>query len=66
MGYRKAAMMRRRQYVGGHYRTSRNGKTHWVEGHWRNDYGEGDATGCLSACVFVAFLLLVFILAAIS
>jgi len=37
MGYRKAAKMRRRQYVGGHYRTSKNGNTYWVSGHMRND-----------------------------
>ena len=37
MGYRRAAKMRRTQYVSGHYRTSKNGKTFWVEGHMRND-----------------------------
>ena len=37
MGYRKAAMMRRTQYVGGHYRTSKTGKNYWVSGHMRND-----------------------------
>ena len=58
--------MRRRQYVGGHYRTSRNGKTHWVEGHWRNDYGEGDATGCLSACVVLGLILLLLLFSLIS
>jgi len=42
MGYRKAAMMRRRQYVGGHYRTSKNGNTYWVSGHTRNDYPDFD------------------------
>ena len=38
MGYRKAARMRRTQWVGGHYRTSSTGKTYWVNGHVRNDY----------------------------
>jgi hypothetical protein len=33
--------MRRTQYVGGHYRTSKNGNVHWVSGHSRNDYGSG-------------------------
>ena len=38
MGYRKAAMMRRPQYVRGHYRTSKTGKTYWVGGHSRNGH----------------------------
>ena len=37
MGYRKAAMMRRTQYVGGHYRRGKNGGRHWVRGHVRNE-----------------------------
>ena len=36
MGYRRAAMERRPQYVRGHWRTSKNGHTYWVEGHGRN------------------------------
>ena len=39
MGYRNAARMHRRQWVGGHYRTSKKGKVFWVSGHTRNDYG---------------------------
>ena len=30
-------MQRRTQFVRGHYRTSKNGKTYWVSGHVRND-----------------------------
>lgn len=41
MGYRKAAKMRRRQHVRGHYRTSKSGKRYYVSGHTRNDYGDG-------------------------
>jgi hypothetical protein len=41
MGYRKAAKLRRTQYVRGHYRTSKTGKTYYVSGHVRNDYGSG-------------------------
>ena len=33
-------MMRRTQWVGGHYRTSKKGKLYYVRGHMRNDYGE--------------------------
>ena len=47
MGYRKAAKMRRTQYVRGHYRTSKTGKTYYVSGHVRNDYGNG-------CCVVIA------------
>ena len=39
MGYRKAAKLRRCQYVSGHYRTSKNGTTYWVDGHIRNEIG---------------------------
>ena len=39
MGFRKAAMQRRKQHISGHYRTNKNGKTYWVEGHVRNDPG---------------------------
>ena len=54
-------MMRRRQWVGGHYRTSKNGKTYWVGGHMRNDYGSDDGTGCLWMAIFglICFVLLV-------
>ena len=37
MGYRKAAVLRRTQYVSGQYRTNKNGTTYWVEGHVRNE-----------------------------
>ena len=37
MGYRKAAMLRRTQYVRGHYRTNSKGESYWVEGHVRNE-----------------------------
>ena len=37
MGYRKAAMLRRSQYVRGHYRTNSKGESYWVEGHCRNE-----------------------------
>jgi len=37
MGIRRAAQRRQRQYVRGHYRTSKNGNTYWVDGHMRND-----------------------------
>ena len=60
MGYRKAAMMRRRQYVRGHYRTSKNGNTYWVDGHTRNDYDD-DFDGCLWV-VAILFIVPVFFL----
>ena len=41
MGYRKAAKLRRTQYVRGHYRTSKTGKTCYVSGHVRNDHDSG-------------------------
>jgi len=48
MGYRKAARMRRTQYVSGHYRTSKTGKTYWVGGHVRNDR-PGNLDGCFQS-----------------
>lgn len=59
MGYRKAAMMRRTQYVRGHYRTSRTGKTYYVSGHMRNDYGNGD--GCLGPFLCLVGVLVLFV-----
>ena len=32
MGFRKAAMQRRKQHISGHHRTNKNGKTYWVKG----------------------------------
>ena len=63
MGYRKAARMRRTQYVGGHYRTSSKGKTYWVNGHTRNDYGNDGCGGFLFVAVAIVGLLLVIICA---
>ena len=61
MGYRKAARLRRRQNVSRHYRTSSKGKTYWVNGHTRNDYGSDDSSkGCAVACLvgMIAFFIL--------
>jgi len=55
MGYRKAAMMRRPQYVRGHYRTSKNGNTYWVEGHGRNGY-ESSNTPIALQLLFLLFM----------
>ena len=71
MGYRKAAMMRRRQYVSGHYRTSKNGNTYWVEGHMRNDHKvPWDSSFAKTATRFYlgffAFLLVIAFIASIS
>jgi len=41
MGYRRAAQLRRSQYVRGHYRRGKNGDLHWVSGHMRNDTNVG-------------------------
>ena len=54
--------MRRTQYVSGHYRTSKNGKTYWVEGHVRND--PGPAPPWLSGCMAVLALSIAFIVIA--
>ena len=54
MGYRKAAKLRRTQYVRGHYRTSKTGKTYYVSGHVRNDYGSGC---CVAFVAIVASLI---------
>jgi hypothetical protein len=41
MGYRRAAQLRRSQYVRGHYRRGKNGDLHWVSGHMRNETNVG-------------------------
>lgn len=63
MGYRKAARMRRTQYVRGHYRTSRTGKTYYVSGHMRNDYGDNSELG-LVVGIIALFVLILLIAAA--
>ena len=57
MGYRKAAMMHRYQRVRGHYRTSRSGKTYWVQGHDRN----GPPPSPFGALYAIAFTLGLFV-----
>ena len=57
MGYRKAAMMHRYQRVRGHYRTSRSGKTYWVQGHDRN----GPSPSPFGALYAIAFTLGLFV-----
>ena len=59
MGYRKAAMMRRSQYVRGHYRTSKNGNTYWVGGHSRN----GSSSDLDWIVIIIALLALAFLIA---
>ena len=56
MGYRKAARLRRTQYVRGHYRTSKNGTTHYVSGHVRNDCGDSGGQGCALAGIWILCL----------
>ena len=58
MGYRKAAKMRRTQYVRGHYRTSKNDNVYYVSGHMRNDYGDPDGQGCALAGIWIFSLIL--------
>lgn len=65
MGYRKAARMRRTQYVRGHYRRSRNGNSYYVGGHVRNDYG-GDGTGCAVAAGVVLLVPTVLLVGALA
>ena len=57
MGYRRAAMERRPQYVRGHWRTSKNGNTYWVGGHGRNGW-EPMSTFQLFVWLFMAALIL--------
>jgi hypothetical protein len=57
MGYRRAAMERRPQYVRGHWRTSKSGHTYWVEGHSRNGW-EPTSNWQLLGLLFMAALIL--------
>ena len=64
MGCRKAAMMRRPQYVSGHFRRSSKGKRYWVKGHSRNSWKPGRPPSQAFAVVCLVGLITFFIVMA--